>query len=230
MSGVFFEICFPSVISRGASAVVRSRTSVFTTGGGQERRMKRWAGPLRNWDAARGIRNTSDLEVVRAFHIVMGGRHAGFRFKDFSDYRATDEMIDTSVVGSTFQLRRGYVAGDVTQWRKITKPVKGTTRLFLNGDPAIVLEDGQSIDDYLPLFGEQLFGVNIETTYRFTLDTTTGALTSILPAMLSGADSLRASFEFDVPARFGSDDFEVRAHSRGRNWEYSNLPVKELRR
>lgn len=229
MSAPFYEVRFPERICKGASVVVRSRTSVVTMGGGAERRNKRWSAPLRHWDAARGIRYTSDLEAVRAFHIVMDGRHAGFRFKDFSDYSAEGELVDTSPGGSEFQLRKGYTAGDVTKWRTIRKPVKGTTRLTLNGEPCVVLEDGQAIEEWMPMFGETEFGFNPDTAPRFTLNTTTGLLTAVLPGELSEEDMLLASFEFDVPVRFGSDDFEVKAHSKGNIWEYSNLPVKELR-
>lgn len=229
MAAPFHEVRFPERICRGASAVVRSKTSVISTGGGGERRNKRWGSPLRHWDAARGIRYTSDLEVVRAFHIAMDGRHAGFRFKDFSDYTAVDQVLDTSAGGSVFQLRKGYSAGTVTKWRKITKPVKTTTGLVLNGEPLIVLEDGQDIETYMGLFGEMFFGQNPETTLHASLDTTTGLITMGLPEELTEEDVLVASYEFDVPSRFGSDDFEVKAHSRGNIWEYSNLPVREIR-
>lgn len=229
MSGPFYELNFPHRVCRGSEVEIRHKTSVVTTGGGQERRARRWSQALRWADVARGIRTTTDLEEVRAFQLVVGGRHAGFRFKDFSDYAAAGQLIDTSAGGPVFQLRKGYTAGDLTTWRKITKPVKGTTRLALNGEPCVVLEDGASVESWVPLFGETEFGFNPETAPRFALDTTTGLLTAVLPGELSAEDLLLATFEFDMPARFASDSFKVRAHSRGRNWEYSNILVKELR-
>lgn len=230
MAEPFHEISFPHRICRGSEVTIRHKTGVFTTGGGRERRSKKWSAPLRWADVARGIRRTSDLEEVRAFHLVMGGKHAGFRFKDFSDYAASAQIIDTSAGGSEFQLRKGYPAGDLTKWRAITKPVKGTTRLTLNGEPCVVLEDGQSIGEWMPLFGETEFGFNPEAAPRFALDTTTGLLAAVLPGALSAEDVLVAEyFEFDLPARFASDDFKVRAHSKGDIWEYSNIFVKELR-
>lgn len=231
MSAPFYEIAFPHRICRGSEVEIRHKTGLVTTGGGQERRSKKWgSGGLRWADVARGIRKTSDLEEVRAFHLVMDGKHAGFRFKDFSDYSATAQALDTSAGGSECQLRKGYTAGEVTKWRKITKPVKGTTRLTLNGETCVVLEDGQSIGEWMPMFGEDLFGFDPETAPRFTLDTTTGLLTAVLPGELGEEDVLLATFEFDIPARFASDSFKVRAHSRGDIWEYSNIFVKELRR
>jgi hypothetical protein len=230
MAAVFYEISFPHRVCRGSEIEIRHKTSIFTAGGGRERRNKAWgAGPLRWADVARGIRNTSDLELVRNFNLLVGGRHGGFRFKDFSDFAAEGQLIDTSAGGSSFQLRKGYVVDAVTRWRKITKPVKGTTRLTLNGEPCVVLEDGQSIGEWMPVFGETEFGFNPDTAPRFTLDTTTGVLVAVLPGVLSGADLLLAGYEFDLPARFASDSFKVRAHSRGKNWEYSNIMVKELR-
>lgn len=230
MSQQFFEIRFPERICRGSEVTIRHKTAVFTAGGGQERRFRKWSGALRWADVTRGIRNTEDFELVRDFNLVVGGKHGGFRFKDFSDFKAEAQPIDTSAGGSSFQLRKGYSAGDVTVWRKITKPVKGTTRLTLNGEACVVLEDGQPIGEWVPLFGEAEFGFNPETAPRFTLDTTTGLLVPVLPGVLSDADALVASFEFDLPARFASDDFKIRAHSRGKNWEYPTITVKELRR
>lgn len=227
MAAPFYEVQFPTDVGQGASVIVRSKTAVVTRGGGGENRNKRWSAPLRLWDAARGIRYTSDLERVRAFHIVMDGRHAGFRFKDFSDYSAVGQPVDTSAGGPTFQLRKGYTAGDVTKWRTITKPVKGTTRLTLNGEEAAVVEDGA---EYAPVFGETTFGFNPETAPGFELDTTTGLLTPSGDLVVTAEDELLAWCEFDVPSRFGSDDFEVKAFRKGNIWEYSNLPVKELRR
>jgi hypothetical protein len=227
MASPFFEIRFPVRVARGASVKVRSKTQVSTTGGGQERRGRRWSNPLREWDAARGIRGEADLEEVRAFQIVMGGRHAGFRFHDFSDYKAVRQLIDTSGDGP-FQLRKGYTAGSVTKWRPLTKPVPRTTWLELNGEIAVCLDDGMTIEEWSALWGEVPFGFNPDTAPRFSLDTTTGLLTPV-GFTVTGADVLIASLEFDVPARFGSDEFEVRAHSRGKNWEYMGLPVRELR-
>jgi hypothetical protein len=229
MSAPFYEISFPHRICRGSEVTIRHKTGVITAGGGQERRNKKWSGPLRWADVTRGIRNNEDLEEVRAFNLVVGGMHAGFRFKDFSDFKVVGQQLDTSAGGSVFQLRNGYRAGDVTTWRKITKPVKGTARLTLNGAPLIVLEDGQGLEGYLPLYGELLYGESPEAAPRVRLDTTTGLVTVEQPAELTGADSLVAWCEFDMPARFASDDFKVRAHSRGKNWEYPTIMVKELR-
>lgn len=228
MTAPFHEIRFPSKIARGAEVVNRSRTSVHSSGGGQERRNKRWSSQLRIFDATRGITSTSDLEAVRAFHIVMDGRHAGFRFQDFSDYTATAQLVDTSAGGTSFQLRKGYVAGEVTKWRTITKPVRGTVSLTLNGANVVVLEEGQTIDGQFPDFGQTEFGFNPEIDTHFTVDHTTGIITP--SQALIAEDVLLASFEFDVPVRFGSDDFRVRAHSRGRNWEYGQILINETRR
>ena len=227
MATPFYEATFPEHISRGAKMILRSRTQVTTRGGGGETRNKRWTWPLREWDAARGIRHTEDLEAVRAFHLVMGGRHVGFRFRDFSDYQALSQRVDTSAGGTLFQLRKSYSAGDYTLWRKLTKPVRGSVHLELNGVALLVLEEGVTIQQYFVMFADQMFGQTPETTPYANVDHTTGMITT--PTALTGADSLIATFDFDVPARFGSDELEVRAHSRGRNWEWGAIPIKEIR-
>lgn len=225
MSAPFYEVRFPDHIAVGAEAVVRSRTSIVPTSGAQERRNKRWSSQLREWDAARGIRYTSDLEAVRAFHIVMDGRHAGFRFKDFSDYSAADQRLDTSAGGTVFQLRKGYTAAGVTKWRTIKKPVPGTVRLTLNGEPVDLIWTGPLGGFDSPVFGESLFGETFGGTG--SIDHTTGLIT--MTEALSGSDVLLATFEFDCPARFGSDELKVRARARGKIWEWGPIPIRELR-
>lgn len=229
-AAVFYEISFPDVIASGAEMTMRSRTSVTTAGGGGERRNKRWSRPLRFWNAARGIRTTEDLEAVRDFHIVVGGRHAGFRFRDFTDYRAVGQLLDTSAGGATAQLRKGYTAGGVTRWRTITKPGIGAVDLYLNGRSVQFLSPGSSGFD-APLWGEMTFGDEEQSASIPTasIDYTTGIITFTNPSVLLPSDILTSTFEFDVPARFDSDDFRVRAVARGNSWEYSDFLIKELR-
>jgi hypothetical protein len=232
MSAPFNEVQFPVHIAVGAEAILRSKTQIFTAGGGAERRNKRWARQLREWNAARGINSTEDLEEVRAFHICMDGRHAGFRFKDFSDYTALNQRIDTSAGAATFQLRKAYTAGQITKQRVITKPVEGTLVLNLNGRTVAYLSPGQTGFD-APLFGEEEFGGGSGASLAYApancCDWTTGLVSVPAWSALTSSDVLLASFEFDCPARFGSDEFKVRTRPRGNSWEYGEIIVKETK-
>lgn len=218
MSTPFFEMGFPERIARGAMLVLRTQTRITTAGGGAERRNKRRR-PWREWDATRGIRQTADYELVRNFRLIVGGRHGGFRMRDFSDYLIENQTIDTSAGGTTFQIVKDYTFGDYTFTRTITKPAPGSLLLELNDLPV-------HQQDSAPVFGETLFG-EVESDITATVDYTTGIITT--SSALSAVDVLTIRrCEFDVPARFASDSFEVSAHSRGKNWEYGSILIKEL--
>jgi hypothetical protein len=224
----FEEVRFPDKISYEASGTMRFRTSVVTSEGGQERRNRRWPTQLREWDAARGIKDTADLKMLREFHDVMDGRFTGFRFKDFTNYQAIDEPLDTSAGGPTYQLRMASRADGLVKYRKITKPVAGTVELNLNGQSVQFLSDGASGSD-LPLFGEETFGdselVSVPTA---TVDFTTGLITWLSSSHPGSFDILLATFEFDVPVRFGSDAITVKPAGPG-SWSWGSIPIKELR-
>lgn len=233
MPSPFYEIQFPSIISVGAEVANRSKTQIYTAGGGSERRNKRWSQQLREWNAARGIRNQADLEEVRAFHICMDGRHAGFRFQDFSDYIALNQRVDTSSGAAEFQLQKAYPAGNIIKQRKITKPVRGTLRLTLNGHDVQFVSPGEDGFD-APLYGEGTYGDTESDEPQPTApsdccDWTTGIVTVPDWSSLTSDDILLASFEFDCPVRFGSDEIKVRTRPRGLSWEWGEIMIKEIR-
>lgn len=232
MSDLFYEARFPEHISAGAVARIRSKTAIHTSGGGQERRWKRWSQQLREWDAARGIKDAADLELVRAFHIVMDGRHAGFRFKDFSDYLAINQRVDTSAGAASFQLKKAYVAAGVTRYRNLTKPVENTLIMTLNGQEVQYVTSGSGFD--APLWGEDTYGETEHTAAQPVApigccDWTTGIVTVPAWSSLTSADVLTFTVEFDCKARFASDDIEVRSRPRGKSWEWGQIMIKETR-
>ncbi|HWT00194.1 MAG TPA: DUF2460 domain-containing protein [Pyrinomonadaceae bacterium] len=234
MSQPFYEIRFPLKVSRGAEVRRRSRTEIRTGRNGFQRRGKRWANQLREWDAARGIQSPEDLRLVMEFQDCMDGAHAAFRFQDFSDYEAADEQLDTSAGGSVFQLRKASRVLDdegnvvVTKWRQIIKPVVGTLTLALNGLSVQLVSVSSGFN--APLFGEALFGEGESyDTPLATCDYTTGLVTLLNPAGLTEEDELLASFQFDVPACFGSDEISARFDVENDMWEWGSILIQEVR-
>lgn len=109
------------------------------------------------------------------------GRAYGFRFKDWTDYKATAQALGTGD-GTTkaFQLVQSYTSGVGSETRTITKPVLGTVAPYLGG---------------------------IKQTSGWSINTATGVLTfTVAPAQ--GVD-VTADFEFDVPVRFDTDSMAV---------------------
>lgn len=74
--------------------------------------------------------------VVAAFNACMGGLHS-FRFKDWSDYTATNELLPVLGTGSSqqVQLVKSYNFGTGAIARNIRNPVSGTVTVTANGSP-----------------------------------------------------------------------------------------------
>ena len=124
----------------------------------------------------------------------------GFRFKDWSDYKAENVQIGVGDDSTTdFQLIKLYSSGSVAVSRDITKPVAGTIAIYVD---AVLQSSGVSVD------------------------TTTGVVTfDIAPA---AGDIISADFEFDVPVRFDTDEMSISMDSFDvGNW--SSIPLIEVR-
>jgi uncharacterized protein (TIGR02217 family) len=142
-----------------------------------------------------------DLHAVQPDPDQPAGIAYGFRFKDWTDYKATGQLLGTGDDAETqFQLVKRYPSGSVIEERTITKPVAGAVRVY---------EDGT----------EQLAG--------WSVDVTTGIVT-FATAPAAGA-AITADFELDVPVRFDTDHMAVTIESfKLHRWQ--QIPIVELRR
>ena len=196
----FAEVRFPPEISYGATAGPEFSTTVITVRSGAEQRNRNWAAARLRFDASTGIKTRAQAEAIIAFFRARGGRAQGFRFKDWSDYRAVGQVLGTGDgARDTFQLVKRYVSGGDEDVRTIAKPVAGTTKISLGGTP-------------------QASG--------WSVDTATGLVT-FTSAPASGA-VISADFEFDVPVRFDTDRLEFRLETHDLMvWE--QIPITEVR-
>ncbi len=153
-------------------------------------------GDRRAWDVASGLKKQAQIELI-AFFRARTGKAYGFRFKDWTDHRATGQLLGTGDDALTqFQLVKHYPSGSVIEVRTITKPVAGTVQVYLDGV-------------------EQLSG--------WSVNTTTGLVTfGTAPGV--GVE-VTADFEFDVPVRFDTDHmavtietYQLHTGSRSRSW------------
>ena len=196
----FAEIRFPPEISYGATAGPEFSTTVITVRSGAEQRNRNWAAARLRFDASTGIKTRAQAEAIIAFFRARGGRAQGFRFKDWSDYRAVAQTLGTGDgARETFQLIKRYVSGAEEDIRLITKPVAGSVKVYLNGTPQ---PSGWSVD-------------------------TTSGLVTFTSAPANGA-VISADFEFDVPVRFDTDRLEFRLETHDLMvWE--QIPIIEVR-
>jgi uncharacterized protein (TIGR02217 family) len=138
------EIQMPNLISRGAQGGPGFRTVVVGTSGGQEQRVQQWADPRAEWTISLDQRDTAGFTALLAFWYARSGRARGFRFKDWSDYVATNEPLYPAtqsplnpVKGSaTAQLVRSYGDAANVYIRNIYKP--------LSASPAVTLRKNGS--------------------------------------------------------------------------------------
>ncbi|MDX8352212.1 DUF2460 domain-containing protein [Cognatiyoonia sp. IB215182] len=207
----FHEVRFPASLSFGSVGGPERRTDIVTLANGFEERNTPWAHGRRRYDAGLGLRSLDDLETLIAFFEARQGQLIGFRWKDWSDYRScapSDDISDSDQllgVGDelldTWQLTKTYRSGAFSYARPVSKPVEGSVRVSLGGDP---LQEG--VD--------------------YTVDHASGQVSFAHPPDV-GAE-IRAGFEFDVPVRFDTDRI-MTSISNFQAGEAPNIPVVEIR-
>ena len=207
----FHEIRFPANLSFGSVGGPERRSEIVTLANGHEERNSPWAHSRRRYDAGLGLRSLEDIETLIAFFEARRGQIYGFRWKGWSDYKSCpaskapgpeDQLIGIGD-GATlsFALRKTYVSGLQDYARPITKPVAGTVRMAVAGDPKI-------------------------ESLEWTGDMTTGLVRfAVAPGV--GA-RVTAGFEFDVPVRFDTDGIQTSVASFQAG-DAPNVPVLEVR-
>lgn len=122
----FDNVRLPDDIERGAQGGPKFQTSIITLGTGREQRNADWSQQRCEFDVSYGIQSKADFVEVVRFYYARLGKARGFRFKDWTDFAATDEQIAIGDGTTTqFQLIKNYTSV-VTYQRKITRPVNGT--------------------------------------------------------------------------------------------------------
>ncbi len=196
----FHEVQFPNDIAYGATGGPEFATSVVATASGYEQRNINWSSARGRWDVASGLKKQTQLDTLIAFFRARKGRAHGFRFKDWTDYKATAQPIGTGDgTNKSFQLSRTYSSGGSTDVRTITKPVSGTVKVYLAG---VLQVSGWSVN------------------------TTTGIIT--FTAAPGNGVAVAADYEFDVPVRFDTDRMAVTIEQINLH-HWSGIPIVEIR-
>ncbi len=135
----FLDISFPDAVARGATGGPGFSTNVVTLGSGAERRNIQWADARGEWNISTGIRTRAEMQAVIAHFYIVKGRAYSFRFKDWTDYQATDQAM-AEVTPTVWQLVKRYNIGGYEHVRTITKPVLGTVAIKIGGSPVVPSE------------------------------------------------------------------------------------------
>lgn len=195
----FVEVQFPTDISYGSAGGPEYATDVVASASGYEQRNINWSEARARYNVAHGVKTKAQLDTLIAFFRARKGRAIGFRFKDWTDYQATETLGAGDGVRTQFQLIKTYSSGAVSETRTIRKPVAGTVQVFKN---AVLQASGVSVD------------------------TTTGLVTfASAPAV---GQVISASFQFDVPVRFDTDKLSASLDAYGIH-SWLDIPLVEVR-
>jgi uncharacterized protein (TIGR02217 family) len=196
----FVEVQFPTDISYGSSGGPEYATDIVISQSGYEQRNINWSQARARYNVAHGVKTKAQLDELVAFFRARKGRAYGFRFKDWTDYVASAQVIGTgNGVVTQFQLKKLYTSGAVDEWRTIRKPVSGTVQVYKNG----VLQSS---------------GVSVNAT--------TGLVT--FAAAPASGQSITATYEFDVPVRFDTDRLSATLEAYGIH-SWLDIPLVEVR-
>ncbi len=207
----FHEVRFPTALSFGSNGGPQRRTDIVTLANGFEERNTPWEHSRRHYDAGIGLRSIDDVDAVISFFEARRGQLYGFRWKDWSDFKSCKPSMDITPLdqdmgrgdgqNKTFKLVKTYFSGEQTYVRPVVKPVKGTVKIALAGDP------------------------NIETV-DYEVNLSTGEVTFISAPDIDVR--VTAGFEFDVPVRFDTDRIITSAATFNAG-EVPSVPVIEVR-
>jgi uncharacterized protein (TIGR02217 family) len=196
----FHDVQFPATIAYGASGGPRFLTAITATQSGREQRVAQWQRSRGEWNVSTGIRSRADVAAFLAFFYARRGRAHGFRFRDWTDFRAVGQLLGVGDgEGKTFQLVRRYDSGGVVHERGITRPVEGTVTVYRDG---------------------------VEMTNGVSIDHATGLVTFSTPP--DPNVSVTADFEFDVPVRFDTDAADLTVETFEMQ-QWGRITVVEIR-
>jgi uncharacterized protein (TIGR02217 family) len=165
-------------VALGFQIVPSYSTRIVPLDNGREQRNANWTKAKRRFTAVYQNFTPDEFAILLAcFHAARGSAY-NFRFKDWSDYTAQDEVLSTVPGANTtpVQLTKKYTFGGFTTYRDIVKPNAEGFTMYENG----VAKAG-------------------------VLDTTTGRFTP--SANWTAGATLSWTGTFDVPVRFASDEF-----------------------
>jgi uncharacterized protein (TIGR02217 family) len=194
---------FPDDIAAWAQGGAGYSTSIVLLNNGFEQRNINWQDSIGQWDISSGLRTEQDKAAAIAFFRAMKGKANGFRFKDFMDFQvaASDGTFVATGAAGVIQCVKNYTVGAQTDTRIIQKLVAAPFKLYKLG----VLQSSPS---------------------QYTVDVNTGKVT---PVSFTSIGQYTWEGEFDVPVRFDIDNMVGGREAQGGFFEWSSIPIVEIR-
>lgn len=139
---MFNETRLLDKVSYGSQFGQEYNTRIVQLRSGRDKRNANWTLPLGRYSILYEAIRPEDHMLVRGAHMACMGSLIAFRFKDWSDYIATDEAIGTGTGSSQdLQLTKVYDFGPLSISRDIVKPVTGTVVIYVDGVPTAATID-----------------------------------------------------------------------------------------
>lgn len=131
---MFNETRLLDCVSYGSEFGQEFSTRIVSLNSGVERRNINWSMPLGRYSIIYQALKPEDHQKVRAAHMASMGSAIPFRFKDWSDYQADNEVLGTGTgEEQTLQLVKAYRFGPVELTRIIKKPVASGLVVYSDG-------------------------------------------------------------------------------------------------
>lgn len=186
----------PLDIETGAMLGPTFSTGVVPLSSGAEQRNQNWDQERFKANVAYGVMrkdNPDDVEDgwrrIVDFFRARRGRARGFLFRDWTDYQAVNEnlYVTPDFNYATMQLAKRYD----TYIRRITRPSAQTIQLTMAGEP--YPQAGGMVA------GQNMPGWNLDPKGIIRFNASLGVF----------AGNVKATFQFDIPVRFDSDELQV---------------------
>lgn len=211
----FHEVQIPKEFTLDAKGGPGFLTSVVMAQSGFEQRNINWEQTRAKYDIGFLNKNQAYTDKLISFFRNRFGKAYGFRFRDWTDYQATGELVGVGT-GSTqnLQLAKTYTSGGYSFTRKIRKPVTA----------AVKDVDGNNVSNTVHIYYDGVEQSASSSPVIWTLDYTTGILT----VHASNGVVITWTGQFDIPVRFDTDDMGVVA-TTPKIFSWPSIPLIELR-
>lgn len=155
------DVRLPVDIERGARGGPGFKTTVISLASGDESRNREWSRVRGRWNVGYGLQKRESFEVVYEFFMARNGRHRGFRFRDWIDYKVVESPVAGS--GLTRQLVRVYDDLVNPYVRNVVLPIPETLKIYKN----LILTEDYTLGDNGVLTFPTDPGINVVATFEY---------------------------------------------------------------
>ena len=142
----FHDVRFPLHLAFGSRGGPVRPTEIINLANGAEVRNTKVKHARRRYNAVAGLKSESQATDLLQFFEARYGPLHGFRFRDPLDNQAEEQLAIGDGAQDIFVLIKSYGAAPYVYQRRITKPVSGTVRVFVDAvETAVSVDHSQGL-------------------------------------------------------------------------------------